>query len=64
METHMAVLKVQDTDWNTLAEIGRRPEHLRTAPQMANYLIRRGLIEEQMKAGRQQRETRDQQKTA
>jgi hypothetical protein len=48
----MAVLKVPDQDWNTLAEIGRRPEHLRTAPQMANYLIRRGLLEEQMKSGR------------
>ena len=50
----MAVLKVHEQDWNTLAEIGRRPEHLRTAPQMANYLIRRGLLEEQLKLGRQQ----------
>ena len=52
----MAVLKVPDQDWNALAEIGRRPEHLRTAPQMANYLIRRGVLEEQMKSGRQLRE--------
>ena len=56
----MAVLKVQDADWSTLAEIGRRPEHLRTAPQMANYLIRRGLIEEQIKLGRQQVEAQRQ----
>jgi hypothetical protein len=57
----MAVLKVSDQDWNTLAEIGRRPEHLRTAPQMANYLIRRGTLEEQMKSGRQtRRDTGDQ----
>jgi hypothetical protein len=52
----MAVLKVPDQDWNTLAEIGRRPEHLRTAPQMANYLIRRGMLEEQVKLGKQQRQ--------
>ena len=51
----MAVLKVPDPDWRVLAEIGRWPEHLRTAPQMANYLIRRGLLEEQLKAGRQSR---------
>jgi hypothetical protein len=55
-EADMAVLKVPDQDWNTLAEIGRRPEHLRTAPQMANYVIRRGVLEEQMKFGRQLRE--------
>jgi hypothetical protein len=52
----MAVLKVQDPDWHALEEIGRRPEHLRTAPQMANYLIRRGLLEEQTKLGRQRQQ--------
>lgn len=46
----MAVLKVQDQDWKSLEEIGRRPEHLRTPPQMANYLIRRGLLEERTKS--------------
>lgn len=52
----MACLKVPDNDWQIITELARRPEHLRTPPQMANYLIRKGLLEEQTKLGRQIRQ--------
>jgi hypothetical protein len=48
----MATLKVPDSEWRIIADLARRPEHLRTPPQMANYLIKRALFDEQRRMGK------------
>ena len=50
----MATLKVPDFEWRIIADLARRPEHLRTPPQMANYLIKKALFDEQRRMGKRQ----------
>lgn len=52
----MPAVKVPEPEWDALAELGKRPEHLRTPPQMVNYAVRSWLFNEQMRLGRERRD--------